>query len=176
MKKILIALVFTSFGFAATAADLVAVVTDESAGTSNGAIDLTISGGVSPYSITWTGPSAFSSTSEDITGLEAGDYSVEVTDAFCGIATYTFTVEIANSATIVEVEPFTLSIYPNPTTNLVQIQSSDIVDVAIYSLDGKLITQETNVTTLDFTNKADGTYIVKFISAKGVIERKIIKE
>lgn len=48
-------------------------------GEANGSIDLTVSGGIAPYSFAWTGPSGFTSTSEDLSGLAAGDYSVTVT-------------------------------------------------------------------------------------------------
>ena len=49
-------------------------------GSADGAISLTISGGVSPYTYAWTGPSSFTSTSKDISALAAGTYSVTVTD------------------------------------------------------------------------------------------------
>lgn len=46
-------------------------------GLSNGAINLTPSGGVEPYSFVWGG----NITTEDRTGLAAGDYSVNISDA-----------------------------------------------------------------------------------------------
>jgi large repetitive protein len=44
----------------------------------DGKIDLTITGGITPYIINWTGPNGFVSTNEDLTGLKAGTYTVEV--------------------------------------------------------------------------------------------------
>ncbi|MCH2233495.1 MAG: T9SS type A sorting domain-containing protein [Crocinitomicaceae bacterium] len=175
MKKILIALVLSGLGFTASAADLTAVVTDENAGFSNGEIDLTIAGGVAPYTISWSGPSSFTSTDEDLTGLVAGSYTVEVTDSYCGVATFTFTVGLANSAIINENEPFGLSIFPNPTTDVVKVLSTETIDIEVYGMDGKLISKESGGNSIDLSNQADGTYVVKFISAIGVIERKIVK-
>ncbi|OFY85201.1 MAG: hypothetical protein A3F72_05330 [Bacteroidetes bacterium RIFCSPLOWO2_12_FULL_35_15] len=50
-------------------------------GAMNGAINLTITGGAAPYSYSWTGPSGYVSTSQNLTGLDAGTYNVIVTDA-----------------------------------------------------------------------------------------------
>lgn len=57
----------------------------------DGEIDLTIAGG-SNCTIAWTGPGGFTATTEDITALIAGDYTVIVTcDGGCE-ATATYTV------------------------------------------------------------------------------------
>ncbi|MEM9050524.1 MAG: choice-of-anchor L domain-containing protein [Bacteroidota bacterium] len=50
------------------------------AGDNTGSIDMTITGGESPYEIVWSGPNGFTSMDEDISNLEAGLYVVLVTD------------------------------------------------------------------------------------------------
>lgn len=50
-------------------------------GENTGAIAITITGGVDPYSVSWTGPDGFSSSAEDISNLSAGDYEGTITDA-----------------------------------------------------------------------------------------------
>jgi len=73
-------------------------------GAGNGSIDLTPSGGTPPYTFAWTGPGGFTASTEDISGLEAGDYSVTVTDAngcstlFTDIVTITEPPEITVSS------------------------------------------------------------------------------
>jgi hypothetical protein len=58
-----------------------------------GAIDLTVSGGVPPYTFAWTGPNGFTAITEDISGLFPGDYYVTVTDAdFCVVNGGPYTV------------------------------------------------------------------------------------
>jgi gliding motility-associated-like protein len=50
-------------------------------GNSNGIINITVGGGTSPYIFSWTGPSGFTSPTEDISGLKAGNYDLVVSDA-----------------------------------------------------------------------------------------------
>jgi|GEM_PF-3402010 len=57
-------------------------------GESNGSVDLTVSGGTTAYTYSWSN----GATTQDITGLTAGTYSVLVTDAHGCMATVTKTV------------------------------------------------------------------------------------
>ncbi len=50
-------------------------------GGTDGSIDLTVNGGEAPFSYSWSGPSGFTSSDEDINGLVAGTYNISVTDA-----------------------------------------------------------------------------------------------
>lgn len=46
-----------------------------------GSINLSVSGGTKPYTFAWSGPDAFTATTEDIKNLPKGNYTVKVTDA-----------------------------------------------------------------------------------------------
>ncbi len=55
--------------------------TDESSyGAYDGTIDMTILGSTGPYTIVWTGPNGFTANTEDISGLTAGRYYLDITD------------------------------------------------------------------------------------------------
>ncbi len=47
----------------------------------NGSVDLTSAGGIAPHLFAWTGPNGFTASTEDISGLAPGSYSVIITDA-----------------------------------------------------------------------------------------------
>ena len=53
-------------------------------GNASGSVNVTASGGTQPYTYLWTGPNGFSSTLDDISLLEAGNYSLTVSDANTG--------------------------------------------------------------------------------------------
>ena len=58
-----------------------------------GAIELGVGGGSYTFTYAWTGPSGYTSTLKDITGLKAGTYTVIITDVNRG-CTLTLTFEV----------------------------------------------------------------------------------
>ncbi len=73
-------------------------------GGNNGSVDITATGGTQPYSITWTGPSGFTATTEDITGLTAGVYDLTITDLYaCASFSFSLTVTEPPAITVTDV-------------------------------------------------------------------------
>ncbi|MEA3443208.1 MAG: SprB repeat-containing protein, partial [Bacteroidota bacterium] len=120
----------------------------------NGAIDITVSGGVSPYIYAWDN----SEVTEDLTGLAAGNYNVIVTDANgCTIAgSYTVT------------EPAILALSGNITDILCNGALTGAIDITVTG--GTMpytYTWNNSEVTEDLTGIATGTYNVLITDANG---------
>ena len=121
----------------------------------DGAIDLSVSGGTTPYTYAWAG----GETTEDLSGLTAGDYTVTVTDN--------------NGCTITET-----IIVDEPTA--VFCESIEATDVTGAGLDngsidltpgggtpGYTFLWSNGETTEDLSGLAPGTYTVTITDANG---------
>ena len=127
-----------------TAITLTTNSTDEIVG-NDGTATVTVSGGTAPYSYLWT-PSG--QTGANATGLAAGMYNVEVTDA--NGCTESTQVQVGSQVGLNEHgSSDIISMYPNPATEQLYINrlmDNDPTEINIYSIDGQL------VSTLNFTS------------------------
>ncbi|MCJ8290742.1 MAG: HYR domain-containing protein [Crocinitomicaceae bacterium] len=64
-----------------------------------GAIDLVLGSGTGPFTYAWTGPNSFTATAEDLTGLAAGDYTVDIVGSDC-LSSGQFTFIVNNNADV----------------------------------------------------------------------------
>jgi HYR domain/Secretion system C-terminal sorting domain/SprB repeat len=156
---------------------LTSSITHELAG-SDGEIDLTVSGGTSPYTFDWDNDgTGDTDDTEDLTGLTAGTYTVEVADA--NGCTETLVVTVNSQLSIADAD-FSYSVYPNPTNGMVtiDIEGNPLnASINILSLDGKLI-QSTSVNQekikLDLNGLSKGIYIIELTGNDYKIPTRII--
>ena len=111
--------------------------TDELLGL-DGTATASVSGGTAPYSYLWT-PSG--QTGATATGLAAGTYTVQVTDA--NGCTESTQVQVGSQVGLNEHgSSDIISIYPNPATEQLYIRSlvgNDPFEINIYAVDGQLL-------------------------------------
>lgn len=67
-------------------------------------------------------------------------------------------------------------IFPNPATDYINVEGNDVKSIEIYSLAGALVAAEKAETTLNVSNLAKGTYLVKVTTVDGVKVEKMIKK
>lgn len=103
-------------------------------GLSDGAIDITVSGGLGPYTFAWSGPSGFTSTQEDISDLGPGNYSVIITDAnTCAVAFPDQEIIIEPSSVIVSNVTYQNVLCSGDASGSINIDVSGGVPTYIYS-------------------------------------------
>jgi gliding motility-associated-like protein len=61
-------------------------------GTADGYINIEITGGTPQYVFTWTGPDGFAASTQNISGLKAGEYTLNITDSLACVASGVFSI------------------------------------------------------------------------------------
>ncbi|SFD06061.1 PKD domain-containing protein [Algibacter pectinivorans] len=133
-----------------------------------GDLDIEIVGGVpfsigNPYQISWTGPNGFTSTNEDISNLEPGDYTVAILDDGGCPFTENFTITEPNELVFstIDFNPETISCF-NADNGSISIEISGGTAPYTYSWTRNNILY---ATTEDLTNLSPGEYEVTVTDA-----------
>lgn len=139
-----------------------------------------VTSGNPPYNYTWnTG-----ATTQTITNLPIGTYSVlveETNNPECAMWGF-YTVYGPNGPGTGIKSDFThtVTLCPNPTTDLIQIDGDVVIDhISVFDMTGKMVKDlKTNETYLevDVSSLANGLYLLKIHTEKGLLEKKIVKQ
>jgi hypothetical protein len=86
-------------------------------------------------------------------------------------------ITICESLSVTDESITDLKIYPNPTSNFINITSSQIINkIELYSILGKKILEVNHKDSIDISAFHSGIYFVKIYSGNRSISKKIIKE
>ncbi len=130
-------------------------------GGSDGIVNINATGGTAPYTYSWTGPSPFTAATEDLTGLQAGVYTVVVSDATGCIDTASFPVSDPSGITII-LDSITSPDNCGGAVGAIYVTVSGGTMPYTYSWTGS-----TNATTEDITALGIGTYNLLVTDASG---------
>ena len=182
MKIFTLSLFLILFSCGAFASDLTYSVINTTTGMFTGSIDLSVSGGVAPFTYSWSGPSGFTATTEDLSGLEYGNYTVTVTDKYCGIAVITILVDNDVASNVDENNFNPISVFPNPATGFVNLVSGKPLNDAtfkIINLAGQIIMEKKEITgnifAFDVSEQAAGIYFIEINNSGNVSRTRFVK-
>jgi zinc-dependent metalloproteinase lipoprotein len=145
-------------------ATLNAISTADTNSVGVGTATVNVSGGVTPYTYNWSN----GATTQSVSGLINGVYTVTVTDANGCTSTTTVTVDKVDYNSIEFVGGVTASIYPNPSSNglfNLKIKGIDKAsgDYSVYNNLGQVITEGTinyNYNVINMQGAAKGIYFL----------------
>lgn len=146
---------------------------------------------VAAYNPTTSGSKTFSYTFDNPDGtyyaaLQSHGVSSATFDAKAGTITlpaHSFIV-ITNMEHAVGVEEIeadgmegyrNISIFPNPASNFIQVNSSDVNRIEVYSLAGQMVAASEGENMMDISAFTAGTYIVRIYTPQGVQAQKLLK-
>ena len=150
------------------------VVNSTNAGSHDGSVGLTVTGGDGPYTFVWSN----NQTTQDISGLAPGNYSVNVKDANGCVVTGIFYVTNATGIAQVETVANSLSIYPNPSANtaMIEVKGGEIARLKVMNLLGQVVFEsQPKQAKVEFQcgNFASGVYIVEVEVNGALISKRL---
>ena len=148
-------------------------VTSPDAGGGSGSVDITVTGGVpgaGGYTYSWSsGP-----TTEDISGLSMGTYTVTVTDSLGCTATADFVINSTQG--IGDNGDLGVTLYPNPTNGMFKVIANGKFSAIITDMGGKHIATEigNGQVSFDLSNYESGLYLVTIRLENAEVIKKLV--
>ncbi len=86
--------------------------------------------------------------------------------------------EVTNFSSIQHLTADRIQLYPNPTQDLIHIESPEIMDVHIYTIEGKLLQRTHSKEPISLSGYANGLYLVQVLDREGRILKieKVIRQ
>ncbi len=137
-------------------------------------INLTVSGGTSPFTFHWNN----NASTEDLNNIIAGTYNVTVTDANGCTKTASVVVQFFSGLTELYFEA--IKIFPNPANNelVVDLAGIELNSILLFDETGRKIspplTEQNQLLHFDMKNIASGIYFLQGENEVGIFTRKIV--
>ncbi len=126
-----------------------------------------------PVNFKWFNNSTESSITLDPVN-ENIDVYVTGTNASTGCSATAYVTVLANVG-IGDVDTETLSVYPNPTTAIINVKSSeDVKNISVFNIMGQQVMSANNSTSIDMRSLINGTYVVRVELANGTVTTRTV--
>lgn len=116
-------------------------------------------------------------TNQTFEAIQNGEYAVIINDEICTDTSmcYSITgVRVGELDNLNEVQ-----VFPNPTSGVVYVLGKEIQSVTILDIDGKIIQKkqgDENPVKLNLGYLSNGVYLIKVITSKGIVIKKVAKK
>ncbi len=145
-----------------------------------GSIDIDFVGGIAPYEYEWSN----GATTEDITDLNEGEYTIVITDANGCEFSQTFEVMNELPSDLDELGLTDLAVYPNPVSTELTITASSLTamerTIEIVDLQGQLVFKQQLKENINLVINTEmwtaGLYMLKVSNASTSFSERIIKQ
>jgi predicted nucleotidyltransferase len=155
---------------------ITSIITNEVEG-SDGAVDLTITGGIGEYTFDWNN----GARTEDLTNITGGEYFVTVTDGNNCVTSATIIVGgLVTAIQLAEIQS-NISFYPNPSTDWLTIKSDfkEMINVRILDLQGKVVQPYFKIgfgeNEIDISKIKKGLYLIEYTTKDIYYTDRLIK-
>jgi hypothetical protein len=149
----------------------------------NGSVTSTTSGGVTPYTYEWTNEAGdIIATTPDLSGIPAGTYCLQVTDANGCTEMSCVVIDRITGAKNLELEKGII-ISPNPASTILNVtfdfDQIELINISLFDVNGKniLVTKKEsgeNTVKLDVSGFANGVYMLKIQTEGHALLKKVI--
>lgn len=149
---------------------------------SNGLVDVTVTGGVPPYTFVWKDLAGnVLGSAEDISGLGAGTFTLFATDANGCVSNSSYTIQNTTSVGEIGLDSRVL-LYPNPTADevvleLVGFAKTEPIRLTAFDITGKQVLQTSGTGSkqyLHFGDKPAGVYLLKIVVGEMALTRRLV--
>jgi hypothetical protein len=143
----------------------------------DGEIDIEISGGAAAYDYDWSNDGTGEwGDDQDLTGVSGGIYTVWVMGSAGCEASRTF--DLNSQVGIEDLAATEIAVYPNPTTDFVNIQLEGTFDYQLVAINGDILVagNATDNEVISMKDFADGVYFVNVKNENATTTIKVVKK
>lgn len=161
--------------FAVTVAEAIqitAVILPDTAGAAVGSIDVSIAGGLAPYTYHWTKDNEVFANTEDLAAVSAGAYSLIVTDAGGCTELATYVVSQVTTSADDLLQTLGVQLFPNPASSLIHLkvmtEQAHTYTLALYDLRGVLLQEWSSLPeVIEVGEYPEGAYFLRINGENG---------